>query len=599
MRSLSEVCRLALAGVKIWADDQGGLFFKTPWPIHEAAADLRPAFHTLKVNKAAVTSFLRDLAAAGPVVAVDLETSALDPAKGEIRLVSWCGGKNSGTHSSPEPLRPLLADPKILKVFHNAAFDVFWLETKGFVVRNYADSMLLAQVLSNNEGQHSLAALAKAKLNIELDKSLQKADAWTGLITDLHKEYSRKDAVTTWWLWQALCDEARQAGKGICAAARRERRALPAIIRLQRDGMPFDAESWKQALQSYIEQRDRLAGEIKRELMTAINLASPAQLKACVNNRGIPLKNTNDETLAMFEADFPLLARIRQWRELHKLTTGYGEELLKKHVAADGRIYGNWRLIGATTGRMSCGNPNLQQVPHVLRPYFKAPEGRKLVIADYSQIELRVAAEIANCKPMIEAFEKGDDLHRKTAALILGKPADQVTKEERQIAKAANFGLIYGMTSQGLQARAKTAYGLDMTDEQANLFREGFFRLYPQMRIWQNKQKRSKEISTLGGRRWTNLPEPPNYGWRNRLNYPVQGTAAEGLKESLALIMQDLPGDWRLCAVVHDEIVLEVMEGEAEQAAEWLRQKMIEGVRRLIKRVPVEVDVVVSQTWQK
>jgi DNA polymerase I-like protein with 3'-5' exonuclease and polymerase domains len=302
--------------------------------------------------------------------------------------------------------------------------------------------------------------------------------------------------------------------------------------------------------------------------------------------------------LALFEADFPVLSRIRKWRELHKLATGYGEERLKR-VSPDRRIHASWRLIGATTGRMSCSGPNLQQVPHVLRPYFRAPAGRALVIADYSQIELRVAAELAGCQPMIEAFKAGEDLHRKTAGMILGKPGDQVSKAERQIAKAANFGLIYGMTSQGLRARVKTLYGMDLSEDDANRFREGFFRMYPQMRTWQNRQKRAREIRTTGGRVWRNLPEPPSYGWRNRLNYPVQGGAAEGLKESLALIMQDLPAEWLLVAVVHDEVVLEVPEHDGDAVRDFLRQRMIDGMARLVRGVPVEVDVSISQAWLK
>lgn len=175
----------------------------------------------------------------------------------------------------------------------------------------------------------------------------------------------------------------------------------------------------------------------------------------------------------------------------------------------------------------------------------------------------------------------------------------KITKAERQVAKAANFGLIYGMTAEGLQARVKTQYGMNLSRKEAEAFRRGFFQVYRALRRYHEKQLQKNTIQTLGGRRWTGIPIPPIPGWRNRFNYPVQGTAAEGLKESLPLLLDRLPTHWKLCALVHDEVVVEVPEREADSAQQIVRSALIEGMQKVIPHVPIAVDVVTSKTWVK
>jgi DNA polymerase I-like protein with 3'-5' exonuclease and polymerase domains len=152
------------------------------------------------------------------------------------------------------------------------------------------------------------------------------------------------------------------------------------------------------------------------------------------------------------------------------------------------------------------------------------------------------------------------------------------------------------MSARGLQIYAKTSYGVDMSDTEAETFRDAFFRRYAGIKIWQEKQQRSREIRTLGGRVWRDIPDKQ---YRNRFNYPVQGTGAEGLKESMGILIKGLPDDWKLCAIVHDEIVLEVPEVDAEQARSYLTACMKTGMERLLKVVPIEVDCKISDTWEK
>ena len=525
------------------------------------------------------------------LVAVDIETTGLNPRKDKIRLVAVASKTESYVVDDTSKVATLLADPLTLKVFHNAIFDVGFFQAKGYPVINYTDTMVMGQLLDQNKGSHSLSSMAKEYLDISIDKTLQSNINWQGPLTQAHRDYCRNDAEVTLQLALKLLTllETQNLTKTLDI----EMAALPAIVRLQSDGMPFDAKGWQADLSIWSAQKDALAADILKELGSTINLASPMQLKACLQNRGVDIVSTADEELAKFVGDFPVIAKIRKWREIHKIVTSFGREMVQK-TEADGRIYANWRLIGATTGRMTCSNPNIQQMPHILRPYFRAAPGNIFVIADYSQIELRVIASLSGDTTMQTAFLKDEDLHVNTARLILNK--DNVSKAERQVAKTANFGLIYGMSAYGLQNRVKTQYALDLSEQEAERFRTGFFRLYKGIRRWQERQLQRSQIKTRGGRSWNNLSKAE---WRNRFNYPVQGTAAEGLKASLPVLLSNLLPHWKLCALVHDEVVLEVPEHEAPAAVDIVRNCLVQGMSTLIPDVPIRVDVSTHKSWKK
>ncbi len=595
---MKELSDLHSFGYDACLADSGNIELTPAFP-EEERMDWEPErFKELVQNlqsvKKAATAFLKGTAPAVNdnriIVATDIETTGLNPRTDRIRLIGYAGDE-AGCHESPEPLKDALADPTVVKIFHNAPFDVTFLQQKGFPVTNYVCTMLMSQVLTNNQGRHKLSDLCKQHLDIELDKTLQKPEHWQGPVTPQHRAYCQKDCETTLALYRILKEEL--IGKKLAGVYTRELRALPAIIRMQVDGMPFDAASWSQELQSIKTQRDDLYNEFALTEKSLINLGSSQQVKDFFwNHYGLDLESADDEALALYEEKYPCIVKIREWRRLSKLLSSFGEELIQKSV--NGRLYPSWRLIGATTGRMSCKEPNLQQVPRILRKYFKASPGHRLVIADYSQIELRIVAELAQEKIMLEAYRNGGDLHTLTAQMVTGKST--ITKDERQVAKACNFGLIYGMGSEGLRTYAKTSYGVNMTETEAKTFRDAFFHRYAGIKIWQEKQQRASEIRTMGGRVWRDIPDKQ---YRNRFNYPVQGTGAEGLKEAMGILIKGLPDEWKLCAVVHDEIVLEVPEADAEQARAYLVACMKTGMERLLKVVPVEADCKISNTWEK
>jgi len=253
---------------------------------------------------------------------------------------------------------------------------------------------------------------------------------------------------------------------------------------------------------------------------------------------------------------------------------------------------------------MACDHPNLQNIPRSgpLRNYIRAPEGRIFVIADYSQIELRIAAKISGDREMLSAYAEGRDLHTLSAQSLTGR--DEVTKDDRKLAKAVNFGLLYGMGAKGLQSYALKGYGIEMSLEQAVLYRKRFFKIYPGLRRWHDGQRRAwqlgeTETRTLTGRRRMDVDR-----LTDRLNAPVQGTAADGLKLALAVLWErkgECSGAIPVL-VCHDEVVVECDADKAQKAKEWLEKAMIEGMDVVMNEtreidVPAEVEVRITRSW--
>jgi DNA polymerase-1 len=309
------------------------------------------------------------------------------------------------------------------------------------------------------------------------------------------------------------------------------------------------------------------------------------------------LKDTRDETLAGIE--HPFADTLRQYRSAKWLDSHFGREFLR-HVRPDGRIHAHWNQTGNEAGRSSCRDPNLQGIARrpEYRQAFIAPPGRVLVKADYAAAHLRIVAKIAGEQKMLAAFQSGQDLHRLTAQALLSR--NEVTKEDRQLAKAVAFGLLYGMGARGLRNYAQQSYGITLTIEEATRHRRTFFETYPALKRWHDQtataRQTQKETRSLAGRRRLLDPKTP---LMHRLNSPVLGTEGDAAKLALALLWErrDQCPSAVPVLFVHDEIVVECDEGQADQVAAWLRQAMIDGLAPLIDPVPVEVEVNVGRTW--
>jgi DNA polymerase-1 len=535
-------------------------------------------------------------------VAVDTETTGLDPRKDRVRLLSLAVPTiDGGTFCylvdcfkpNPSPLWERLAEKDL--ILHNAAFDLAFLSRMGFIPAGKVhDTLILAQLLTAGTREpNKLADRALRYLGQSLDKTEQRSD-WTGELTAQQVGYAARDVEVLFPLLGAL--RAKLAEAGLEKTADIERRCLPAVLWLTRNGVAFDKDAWQSQGACAEAEALRLHAELDAVAPSQPDALfgggwkwdSPEQVKGAQALLGFTVDDTADETLARI--DHPLAALLRQYRAERKKVSTYGKDWLK-HVAEDGRVYPTWRQMGCASGRMSCGSPNMQQLPRG-REYRRcviAPAGRLLLKADYSQIELRIAAKVSGDRALLEAYKRGEDLHTRTARLVL--KVEDVTREHRQLAKALNFRLLYGMGARAFAVYAKAEDGLDLSLEDAERYRAGFVQSYPGLRSWHHRAGQGRDTPidtrTLAGRRRLAVQR-----FSEKLNTPVQGTGADGMKLALALLWErraEAPGAFPVLAV-HDEIVIECDTEQSPAVETWLKKAMVEAMAPLITPVPVAVE---------
>jgi DNA polymerase I len=356
------------------------------------------------------------------------------------------------------------------------------------------------------EKPHSLQSVARRELGIELDKEHQTAN-WGGELSSAMLKYAAIDTQVLLPLVEIFESEIEDTG--LQATLRLEHRALHTMAWMVGAGCPFDAAGWQDHLKDLQERKTGLAEKLnevapERPEGKPWNWNSHVQIMEVFRLVGIELPNTRQETLSLYDNH---LARILlEYKKVSTTLSNHGPKLLQE-VRADGRIYAGWRQIGAETGRMSCSKPGLQKLPVEVKKYVRAPKSRILIKADYSQIELRIAAKISGDQIMLEAYQKGEDLHLRTAKSL----ADAgVGKEDCKLAKAVNFGLLYGQGAKGLKDYARKEYEIDITLEEAALYRKRFFESYPGLAAWHERErlrmKRGEtETRTLTGRRRTRV----------------------------------------------------------------------------------------------
>jgi DNA polymerase-1 len=366
--------------------------------------------------------------------------------------------------------------------------------------------------------------------------------------------------------------------------------------------------------------RDRMATlrtEIYRHAGEEFNLNSPPQLRTILYEklRLSPGKRTSKgqlstdaSVLEKLRDAHPIVDALLQWRELDKLNSTYLEALPRQVDPRDGRVHTTFNLTGAATGRLSSSNPNLQNIPvrgelgrQIRRAFVPGSADQLLLVADYSQIELRILAHLSGDEGLKAAFESGVDIHTATSAKMFGLPEDQVDPATRSRAKAINYGLAYGMNAWGLASR------LEITAEEAQEFIDAYFASFPQIRDFLDRQvaRAAAEGFTetiLGRRRYipelqASNPRVRDMGRRMALNAPIQGSAADVFKLGMlrvdaALRASDL--DCRMLLTVHDELVFEVGGAQIEAAAELVKLEM-ESAHEL--EVPLRADLGWGPNW--
>jgi len=577
---------------------------------------------------------LSEAAAAG-VCGVDTETvgpgkkGGLDPQLGEVRLVQLAVPSANGVKvfvvdmyevRDFSPLWDFLADDGVLKVFHNAKFDLkFFRKHLGrrLPPGRLFDTMLASQLLACglDIGSHSLAACYAKLLGFTLDKEERLSD-WSRELSVAQVEYAAKDAAV---LLPLAAEQIKGlAREGLNRVAKIEFDCCYATADMEYHGLPFDVRRCQELLEKEEEREKGLRANLMKELSPAlspglfgvaeINPNSPAQLLPALRAVGLDVPDTMDDTLKLLYPDHPAVKALLEYRKCGKRVSAFLKPYMEAVHPVTGRIHANFVQLNKNgVGRFSCREPNVQQSPNEkeFRELFAAPPGKRFVACDYSQIELRIMAWLSKDPRMIEAYRKGEDLHTLTAAMTAGVSPEQVTKMMRQRAKACNFGMIYGMSARTFRQYAKTGYGVDLSEEEAAALREAFFRAYSGVAAWHKKQKAfvqaNRFVRTVSGRK-RKWPEGKEIPVTQAFNTPDQGTGADILKTAMIYIYHDLfRSGAENCAIVnsvHDELVLECPEGRAEEIAQLVKEKMEAAWYDLMgDAVPVKAEPVIGASW--
>jgi DNA polymerase I-like protein with 3'-5' exonuclease and polymerase domains len=457
------------------------------------------------------------------------------------------------------PLAPVLAgDRPPYLVFHDAHFHLTALAGLGLHAPRVGCTLTAASLLAEGSlARHddlALHRLVAAHLKIDLPgewTSGQVFPAWSRL------DVAAAVAAAAPTLLRALTPELR--AHGLSRSYELECRLLPAVVAMESAGIGVDGPGWQRVAQGWLAER-QVADDPERI----------AQLDKLIS------------TYAHWPRDF---------------------------LADDGRMRPHLHPLATDSGRFACSQPNLQQVPaeHTapgLRACFVPAPGHALVIADYAQIELRVAAHLAPCDALREVFRAGRDPHRATAATLARKPEPEVTAHERKLAKAVNFGFLFGMGARRFQEYAANSYGLELDLTAAERAREAFFATFPGIAAWHRKvgaltargAREDITVRTVLGRR-KRFPAG-RFSFNAALNIPVQGTAAEGFKKAMIALhpaLAELGGRGVLC--VHDEYIAEVPEARADEARELVRRTMQEAMAEVVPSVPIVVDARTARSW--
>ncbi|MFN3814279.1 MAG: bifunctional 3'-5' exonuclease/DNA polymerase [Aquificaceae bacterium] len=511
-------------------------------------------------------------------------------------------------------LKGLLANKGI--VGHNLKYDLKYLYKYGIEPYAVFDTMIASQLLGEID-RHSLQKVAMYYLGEVLDKSFQLSNWGKTVLSKEQLDYAALDVKVVRDLFYTLLKRLNYTyhEEEILLKTRTSKvfgiRNPVAIIE-----MAFVQEVAKLELSGMhvdVEELERLIKESRRTLQKKvmdfmvhyrIDPMSPKQLGELLTKKmdlDLPKTekgniSTDDKVLSQFTEN-QVVREILDLRAIKKYIDKLEE--IKENLRNDD-VYPEFRQIGAITGRMSSLNPNVQNIPKNLRSIFSAREGKVLVISDFSQIELRLACEYVKDSRMIRAFKEGRDMHRYTASVLLNKPEEAITKEERQLAKAVNFGLIYGISARGLSEYARS-YGIELSLEEAKDIRDKFFHYFTSFKGWHERVKRElrefKESRghTLLGRRYVANTFP------DAVNYPIQGSGADLLKLSVLMFDAELRRegmDARLINLVHDEIVLECEEEDAHRVRDVLERAMKLAGRLILKEVPVEVESTISKRWR-
>ena len=592
-----------------------------------------------------------DLARSVGVVAVDTETTSLDAMAADLVGVSLSVRQGQACyiplgHTGPLPageldlegetdvpeqipldqaldlLRPLFEDPSVLKVGQNLKYDMSVLRRYGVDLMPIDDTMLLSYVTEGGMHGHGMDELSKLHLDIEPIPFKEVAGSGKSRITfdrvplDKATEYAAEDADVTLRLYNYLKPRLLAERKHAVYETL-ERPLVPVLVGMEQVGILVDRAELARLSADFGARIGTLEGEIQDLAGEAFNVNSPKQLgEILFDKMGIPGgKKTKSgsygtgadvlEGLALQGHELPV--KVLEYRQLAKLKSTYTDSLQGQINVVTGRVHTSYAMAATSTGRLASTDPNLQNIPvrteegRRIRKAFIAAPGWKLLSADYSQIELRILAHIANIKSLRDAFHAGHDIHAMTAAQVFELPMEDMDPMIRRRAKAINFGIIYGISAFGL------ANNLGIGRGEAQAYINAYFERYPGIRDYMEITKaQARElgyVETIHGRRihmpGINDKNPARRGFHERaaINAPIQGSAADVIRRAMVAIPRALSIaglEAKMLLQVHDELIFDVPEGEVEETTALVK-KVMEGAAHL--SIPLIVDAGIGDSW--
>ena len=559
----------------------------------------------------------------------------LDARKATAKLLSYATESTSGILQPDEYRRllPVLANPDVVKIGHNLAYDLGLIRAAVghiFPVVNLFDTMigyqLLIAGLYENSLKHSgLKAVAKDVLGVELDKSLQTSD-WSGILEEEQLQYALKDSEILIKLYPVLKDVLE--AKGLSRVAQIEFDCIPITVEAMQTGLPLDVPGVQAKIASLTDVIVGLEKEIraianeagwvspsKDKKRRKLNLSSSQHLKALMQvvYGEDEVKDSSEATIKALlqqQPDKPLAGLLRDIKK-YEMQQRFLRSWLKNHD--QGRLYSSYQQIGTRTGRYTSSGPNAQQISKDLRYLFKAAPGRALVECDYSNIEMRLAAEISGEPTLLRLYREGADLHRVTASKVFGVPVDEVTAEQRKTAKVINFGALYGGGIPYLMEAIPS-----LSKEDALTYLDAFKMGYPgllsywdrcknkALRVVVNSREYLVARSALGRLEYVPRRDEAtgqlHKKLKNRLvNIPIQSTGVDLFKLASGLLYKEFCrpeyADFNFLLSLHDSVLLECPEDRAKECSELVNRVFMIAASEIFQDAPCKADVKIGSNW--
>ena len=538
--------------------------------------------------------------------------------------------KQIGFDTAMAMLRPIFEDPAILKIGHNLKYDshiLLWPRNGGINLSPVDDTMCLSYVLDGGRvGGHSMDHLAKHWLDYDTIKFSDvcgkgvKQVPFGTLAPEAALDYAAEDADITLRLWHLF--KPRLGAEQVASVYERlERPLIPILAKMEASGITVDRSILARMSNDFAKRMAVFQTEIHQLAGEEFNIASPKQLGEILFDKmglegGKKAKTGAFSTSADVLEDLAasgvdIAAKVLEWRHLAKLKSTYADALVDSILATTGRVHTSFSMVGASTGRLSSSDPNVQNIPirtaegRQIRTAFVAAAGHKLISADYSQIELRLVAHVAQETTMIEAFRAGIDIHARTASEVFGVPLDQMDSETRRRAKAINFGIIYGISAFGL------ARQLGISRGEASDYITAYFKNFPGIKDYMERIKVSARedgfVETLFGRRIHisgfsgGNQAMRGFAERQAINAPIQGSAADIIKRAMIRIPAALKAaglSATMLLQVHDELIFEAPEAEAEATTALITSVMENAADPVLTlAVPIVAEAGIADSW--